>query len=136
MTADDRRTIAGLMRYLRGGTPHAPVTDEEARRIGLNPLRYVLVADGQVVSTAATNGVGISAFQILGVATHAEHRGKGYAAAVCAALIRAMRKEGARQTIIFTGRGNAPALRCYGKLGFRPTGEYWVAKVARTTEGK
>jgi len=134
MTTADHRAVAGLLRYLRGEPPKAPVTDEEVRRIGLNPLRYVLVADGQVVSTAATNGVGISAFQILAVATHQGHRNKGYARAVCAALIRAMRKKGARQTIIFTGRGNAAALRCYEKLGFQATGEYWVAKVARATQ--
>ena len=127
----DHQAVARLLRYLENRSQEPPVTAEELVKVGTNPTRHVLVADGRIASTASTNGIGISAFQILGVATEPEHRRRGYARAVCASLIRAMRGQGARQTVLFTGRGNAAAQRCYQGLGFRPTGEFWVAKLSR-----
>ena len=75
--------------------------------------------------------MGVAAFQIIGVATAEAHRGQGHAGAACASLIRAMRAEGARTTIIFTQHSNLAAQRCYAKLGFLPTGEYWVTELTR-----
>jgi ribosomal protein S18 acetylase RimI-like enzyme len=127
----DHEAVARLLRHLGGGPQEPPVTEDELAKVRANPLRHVLVADGRVVSTGCTNGKGLSAFQILGVVTEPEHRGRGCARAVCASLIRAMHRQGASRTVIFTGRENRAAQRCYLGLGFRPTGEFWVAKLKR-----
>lgn len=126
---EDYENVAQLLRYLRPKPPNSPITEEELRMVTMNPSCRVLKIDGEVISTASTNGLGISAFQIIGVATDPKHRNKGYARAVCASLIRVMWDEGARQCVLFTGVDNAAAQACYGKLGFRANGEYWVARL-------
>jgi len=85
---------------------------------------------GPGLPTATTNGLAIEAFQILGVATSPEHRGRGYAQAACAALIRRMQAKGAKRCVLFTGRDNLAAQRCYERLGFRTTATYHLAKFA------
>jgi len=129
----DHKAVALLLRSLNNQPPDLPVTEEELRKVSMNPSCHVLAVGGEVVATAQTNGLGISAFQILGVATHAEHRNRGYARAVCASLIRVMWNAGARQSVLFTGFDNAAALACYEKLGFQAKGEYWVARLASTS---
>jgi len=127
--SEDAPELALLLRYVQNVVDQrAPVTEEELSRVRMNPLRHVLVADGRIVSTASTNGIGIKAFQILGVATAPDVRRRGYASAVCASLIRAMGRESAERCVLFTGRENRPAQRCYERLGFRTTGAYYVAK--------
>ena len=130
--ADHEGTVK-LLRYIQDRPQEPPVTKEELRKVRMSPFRRVLVANGQVVSTASTNGLGIAAFQILGVATALAHRAKGYARAVCASLMREMWREGARQGIIFAPTDNQPAQRCYKGLGFQATGDFWVAKLERQT---
>jgi ribosomal protein S18 acetylase RimI-like enzyme len=129
ITPADYAAVALLLRYVRNQPLESPLTEEELEILSLNPYCYGLVVDGEVVSTAQTNGIGISSFQILGVSTQPEYRNKGYARAVCASLIRKMWDAGARQSILFTGFDNDAALACYKKLGFRVSGEYWVARL-------
>ena len=43
-----------------------------------------------------------------------------------------MRGEGAERCVLFTGRENRPAQRCYERLGFRATGAFYVAKFRPT----
>jgi predicted GNAT family acetyltransferase len=131
MATADHKDVVRLHRYLRGKPQDSPITAEELRIAAINPSCYVLSIDGEIVSTASTNGMGISAFQIIGVATHTEHRNKGYARTVCASLIRAMWAAGARQCVLFTEIENVAAQACYRKLGFQPNGEYWVARLTR-----
>jgi len=130
-TEDDCEQIAGLLRLLIDQPPDLPVTEEEISAVRSSPPRHVLDIGGQIVSMAKTNGMGLTAFQILAVATHSDYRNKGYARAVCAALIRAMSKEGARQTIIFTGHQNIAAQQCYMRLGFETIEDFWVAQVRK-----
>jgi ribosomal protein S18 acetylase RimI-like enzyme len=131
MAPADHESVARLHRYLQEKPQDSPITEDELRMVRMNPSCRVLAMNGEVVSTATTNGLGISAFQIIGVATSLEHRNKGYARAVCASLIRVMWDEGARQSILFTGVDNLAAQACYKKLGFRTNGEYWVARLKR-----
>ena len=129
MRESDRVQVARFMRYVRRHPdPEGELGDEEIRGIGLNRLRYVLDVGGQAVSTACTNGIGIKAFQVIGVATAPEHRRRGYARAVCAALIRAMYERSATKCVIFTNHDNLAAIRCYEGLGFRVTDDYIVAR--------
>ena len=125
----DGQAAALLMRALQAPDRTGPVTEAELERVLMNPQRMVLEINGQVVSTATTNGVGVHAFQILGVSTNPAHRNRGYARAVCAALIRRMQAtRNARHAVLFTGLENAAAQRCYHSLGFRTTGTYYMAK--------
>ena len=127
----DHQSVARLFRHLHHQPQDPPITEEELRMVAMNPNCYVLEVDGEVVSTASTNGVGISAFQIIGVSTHPDHRNKGYARAVCAALTRAMWDAGARRCVLFTEIENVVAQACYRKLGFSTTDEYWLARLEK-----
>jgi ribosomal protein S18 acetylase RimI-like enzyme len=131
VTLDDYPSIVRLHRYLHRESQELPISEEDLQKVAMNPLCYVLEVDGEVVSTATTNGVGISAFQILGVSTHPGHRNKGYACAVCAYLIRTMWEAGARRSVLFTEKDNFVAQACYLKLGFRSTDDYWLAKLEK-----
>jgi ribosomal protein S18 acetylase RimI-like enzyme len=131
ITPADYAAVALLLRYVRNQPLESPLAEEELLMLSLNPYCYGLVVDGEVVSTAQTNGIGISSFQILGVSTQPEFRNKGFARAVCSSLIRKMWDAGARQSILFTGFDNLAALACYKKLGFRVTGKYWVARLTK-----
>jgi ribosomal protein S18 acetylase RimI-like enzyme len=131
VTPDDHPSVARLIRYLHRQPQDPPLTEEELRMVAMNPSCYVLTLDGAVISTASTNGMGIAAFQIIGVSTHPEHRNKGYAGAVCAFLIRAMWNNGARRCVLFTEKDNLVAQACYRKLGFHTTDDYWLAKLEK-----
>jgi GNAT superfamily N-acetyltransferase len=130
----DHIPVVKLLRQIHNRPPGAPVTEHELRALMMNPLCLVLDAGSGPVATAQTNGMGIAAFQILGVATDPAHRNRGYARAVCASLIRAMWSRGARRAVLFTGRDNPAALGCYRRIGFRTVGEYWVARLVRGGE--
>lgn len=127
----DAMACARLQRFLVWPRDDSPIREEELRRAVSNKMRLVLEVEGEVVSTATTNGLAIEAFQILGVATFPEHRGRGYARGVCAALIRRMKEKGAKRCVLFTGPENVAAQRCYAGLGFGIVGEYWMAKFRR-----
>ncbi|MGE5610189.1 MAG: GNAT family N-acetyltransferase [Bacillota bacterium] len=141
MTAHEKRVrlirpheaeeLAWLLRYLTRPGDVSPMTEEEIAKVRLNPHRLVLEADGRIAATASTNGLGLRAFQILAVVTHPEARRRGYAKAVCSALIRQMRKQGAEHGALFTHHDNAAAKACYEGLGFRVTGDYCLGKLQR-----
>ena len=129
---DNVEGIAWLLRYLHTGTfSHAPLSERDRTRAELNPDRYVLKVDNRVVSTANTNGTGIHAFQVLGVATDPDYQRRGYARAVCAALIRRLFAKGASHAVLFTEEDNTPAIRCYEGLGFKRTGRFYIGELTR-----
>jgi len=128
MEERDALACARLQRYLSAPDDHSPIRQEELERALGNKMRLVLEVEGEGDATATTNGLAVEAFQILGVATLAEHRGRGYAAAACAALIRRMQGKGAKRCVLFTGLENVAAQRCYERLGFRIVGDYYMAK--------
>jgi GNAT superfamily N-acetyltransferase len=110
------------------------VSTEELKRIRLNPIRFVLEEENTLACTACTNGLGLSAYQILGVATDPAFRRKGYASAVCAKLMRHMKSLGAKKSVLFTQHTNTAAIHCYEKLGFHKEGEFVVAKLSTPTQ--
>ena len=58
-------------------------------------------------------------------------RGRGYAKAVCAKLIREMTQKGTKGVVLSKGHENTSAIRCYEGLGFEINGSFYVAKLRR-----
>lgn len=130
MQPEDHNDIARLLRCLSETWDETrPVTPGEIQLVYMNPMRTVLLDEGRIVSSAATNGIGIHCYQILGVATHPEHRNRRYARAVVAALMRRMARLGGSHAVLFTNSRNTAAIQCYARLGFNITGKYYVAKL-------
>lgn len=127
---EDWAEIAHLHRCLRGTWDETrPLTAEELDRASVNPLCTAVKADGRIVATASSNGIGIRCYQILGVATHPLYRRRGYARAAVAALMRIMDGFGGRHAVLFTDRENTAAQQCYLGMGFKITGRYCVGKL-------
>ena len=123
----DLDAVAILSRELDEFPFDGPVREEERIKTLASPLRSCLEIGGQVASTACSNGLALTAFQILGVATAKEFRKRGYARAVCSHLIGELFAKGAQNAVLFTGRENAAARKCYAHLGFRQTGIFYMA---------
>jgi ribosomal protein S18 acetylase RimI-like enzyme len=130
MKESDYAGVAHLLRCLDGTWDESmPPTDEEHERAGYNPLRMVVAVKDRIVATAASNGIGIRAYQILGVATHPDFRRSGYARSVVSAMMHYMANQGGSHSVLFTDKDNRAAQSCYQGLGFRITGKYFVAKL-------
>lgn len=123
---NDVEQVARLQRLIHGVPLEDPLTDEEKARVFVDPMTVCYEIDGKIVAVASTNGLAITCFQILGVATHPAYRRRGYAKAVCSYLICAMKQLGGSTAIIFTGKDNEAALQCYYSLGFRATDRYYA----------
>ncbi len=80
---------------------------------------------GQIVSAGGVHLVsdayGVAALG--NIATHPDHRGRGYGTAVVWAVVQALRPR-VGLVGLNVSAANAAALRLYGGLGFRPVGEY------------
>jgi len=126
---EDIDRIAWLLRYRHNQPLDAHATEVDLDNIRKTYLCHVLTCDGQVVSVASTNGMGIRTFQILGVATDESFRGRGFAAAVCASVIREMTCRGATRCVLFTEKDNIPAQRCYLRMGFHMSGYFYLARL-------
>ncbi len=79
---------------------------------------------GEMLSMTAINARLPDIVQIGGVYTPPELRARGHARAVVAGQLAALRAQGARRAVLFTGRANAQARRAYESLGFRIVGDY------------
>jgi predicted GNAT family acetyltransferase len=87
---------------------------------------FIVLDHGQLVAFTAFNARAQGVVQVGGVFTPPSERSKGYArAAVAASLLRA-RAQGMTRSVLFTGRDNLAAQRCYRALGFSEVGEYGV----------
>jgi ribosomal protein S18 acetylase RimI-like enzyme len=132
MQKQDHAEIAHLVRCLNGTWDESrPPTAEELEWVGLSPLRTAVTANGRIVATASSNGLGIRCYQIMGVVTHPDYRRRGYARAAVAAMMRIMTGLGGRHAVLFTEQGNIAAQECYRGLGFNITGEYYIAKLKK-----
>ncbi|QQR83481.1 GNAT family N-acetyltransferase [Candidatus Peregrinibacteria bacterium] len=81
-----------------------------------------------IVSRANPHGVSNHYFQIGGVGTLKEHRDKGYAKQVVSALCRHYFDQDVPFALLFTAEHNAAAQSVYGSLGFKPDGEFVIAR--------
>ncbi len=122
----DVDTVARLQRLIHHVTMDAPITEEERIKVRACDASFCLEVDGKIVAVATSNGLAIHAFQFLGVATDPVYQRRGYAKALCSHLIQFMQKKGAQKVVIFTGRENIAARKCYLDLGFEMTDGYYV----------
>jgi uncharacterized protein len=107
-----------------GATP-GPELDEKSRQAMAAGLPHsVLVVDGELRAMTTFNARLPDVVQIGGVYTPPALRGRGYARAVVAGSLLAVRAEGVGRALLFTGAENHAARRAYLALGFRIIGDY------------
>jgi len=92
-----------------------------------------LLADRNVIAHRALNGTALAGFilsrraddeaEILSVAVDASRRGKGLARALLDLHMRKLAGLGVRTIFLEVGQDNAPALKLYGRAGFREVGQ-------------
>lgn len=81
------------------------------------------------VAISSFNAAIDEAVQIGGVYTPPELRGRGFARAVVAAMLRHAHGQGVSQSILFTGMDNTPARRAYESLGYQPIDRFRLLRL-------
>lgn len=123
----DIDTVVMLQRQIHNISKEIPVTEQDRLKVIKLSIKFGLKIDDKLVCIASSNGLGIKAFQILGVATDPNFQKKGYAKAVCSHLITYMKERGADKAILFTRKENVAAMKCYLDLGFKIVDKYYFA---------
>jgi ribosomal protein S18 acetylase RimI-like enzyme len=85
---------------------------------------YVLEVDGAPVAFQQFNAMLPDVVQVGGVWTPPTLRSRGYARAVVAGALVAVRAGGVRRSVLFVADTNLPARRAYAALGFTRIGEW------------
>ena len=127
-SADTALFVEWMRAYMHEALPRDPVPDRFwLERWAADGSYRFWTIQGKPVSVAgmvAQTGTGGA---ITGVYTPPQHRGRGYATAVTAVTARSILSCG-RRAFLMANVANAPALRCYAKIGFRRVGSfthYW-----------
>ncbi len=106
--------------------PHDPSPTAEAMQVTLAQGRHRLwIADGTPVSMAAIARRLRNAACVNSVYTPPEHRNRGFAGAITAAVARDIFAEGRKTVCLYTDLRNAASNRCYAKIGFQPVCDSW-----------
>ncbi|MFF2330654.1 MULTISPECIES: GNAT family N-acetyltransferase [unclassified Streptomyces] len=101
------------------GTHAERMVDERTASGGLT----LWEVDGAPVSMAGALPRIAGTVRVTAVYTPAEHRGRGYAAAVVAESGRLARKAGAREVLLFTDLANPTSNGVYQRIGYRPVSD-------------
>lgn len=80
---------------------------------------YYIKEDGKIVSSASTTAENSESAMIVGVCTHPDYRGKGYATMCMSAICKDLISEGKTACLFYD---NPDAGRIYKRLGFRDIG--------------
>jgi RimJ/RimL family protein N-acetyltransferase len=110
-----------LTAFLHEAAPHEtlPTRENLAARAAQGHHTLWIVDDEPVamgvVVRKTRNGVAIGA-----VYTPPEHRGKGYAGSVTAAIVERAFSEGETMACLYTNVSNPISNRCYARIGFQP----------------
>ena len=88
-----------------------------------NPLSkwFVAVQEDRVLGYVGSQSV-LDSADMMNIAVHPEHRRKGIAEALVAALTEALRSGGIKNLMLEVRASNAPAISLYEKLGFAMAG--------------
>jgi RimJ/RimL family protein N-acetyltransferase len=125
-TAEDAPLIyAWLSAFRQEATPHDPApTREDAERAAQSGRFQLWTVDGQPVAMAAVNRSLRQSGSIGAVYTPPEHRNRGYAGSVTAALADRILADG-KTVCLHTDLRNPASNRCYAKIGFVAYCEAW-----------
>lgn len=106
---------------VHGGTEE--VTDLVRRRVQTGG-GWIREVDGTPVAHAGHRQTPVRSARIAPVYTPPEHRGRGYASALVAALSRHLLAQGHAPIYLFADTGNPTANGVYLRVGFRAVGEH------------
>ena len=95
---------------------HGPTVEDRLSHAGF----ALWMVDGEAVSLAGTTRAVAGAARVAPVYTPPEHRGRGYAAGVTAAVTRAALATGVEEVLLYTDLANPTSNRLYARLGYRP----------------
>ncbi|MGI6006566.1 MAG: GNAT family N-acetyltransferase [Ruminococcus sp.] len=117
--------IEGLFE-LKGTTNamHRKIVPSMYQAIPKDTIAASIYHDGKIIAT----GLGILDREYIGlyaIHVHPDFRGRGYAFALCSAILTAGKKCGARKSYLQVVAGNQPAENLYRRLGFHPLYIYW-----------
>jgi predicted GNAT family acetyltransferase len=111
------------------GEPAGGVAAQVDDRLTYGGLRLWRV-DGAPVSLGGVTRQVAGVTRVAPVYTPPEHRGRGYAAAVAAAVTRAALDAGAGDVVLYTDLANPTTIRLYARLGFVPVEDRLVLRFA------
>ncbi|GAB5471384.1 MAG: hypothetical protein Kilf2KO_44140 [Rhodospirillales bacterium] len=110
-----------MLAFHREATPHNELPERETLEAPAYWSRHWLwEVAGQAVSTAGSHRRTRNCLVVTGVYTPPDRRGRGYAGAATAALVRSALEAGTPAACLYTDLANPAANRCYQGLGFRP----------------
>jgi predicted GNAT family acetyltransferase len=121
-TLDDAGVLADwLAAFIREVMPHDTVPPRENLEALASEGRHFLwIVDDKPVSMAAIARRMRNAAAIAPVYTPPEHRGRGYAGSVTAAVVEQIFAAGKSMACLYTDLSNPFSNRCYAKIGFVP----------------
>jgi GNAT superfamily N-acetyltransferase len=112
--------------FIAEAVPHDPLPSAEAMRNTLAQGRHWFwIAGERPVAMAAIARRTKNSATINSVYTAPDHRSKGFAGAITAAVARAIFSEGRGTACLYTDLRNPASNRCYAKLGFKSVCESW-----------
>ena len=127
--------IEALFRMKNTTNPiHRQIVPSMYRAIPKDTISACIIEDGNIIAT----GLGILDRNFIGLyAIHVDeyHRGKGYAASICRAILKEGRRQGAHKSYLQVVAGNTPAELLYKRIGYQPLYTYWF-RVLRSKENK
>ncbi|MFF8815409.1 GNAT family N-acetyltransferase [Streptomyces pactum] len=121
-----------LMRWHRefdtavGGTPAADNGPWADTRIAAGRVTFWETPDGTPVAMAGLTPMVAGQIRVTPVFTPPHRRGRGYAAAVTAAVSRAALAAGAEEVLLFADLANLTSNALYRRLGYRPVADFAV----------
>lgn len=121
----DRRELVILDKIVSNEEIQEP-EERELRRI-LPERFFVLREEEKIVAQACIHGKSRNYFQIGGVGTLPEYRGRGLAKQVVSALIKHYFAQGIGTAQLFTSNDNTAAQNVYAALGFKPVDAFVIA---------
>jgi len=133
LSEGDAENIAALMRQADpdwwGETKAEQIAERMSQRLWLG-----MKIDGKLVSIGGArldDWGGI----ITTIATHEDHRNRGYATSIVSALVKEMLKK-SNIALIYVESKNSPAVRAYTKAGFQQYKKYVVVRAEKRRNAK
>ncbi len=127
LAKDFRLFRAWIHAFIREAVPSDPVPSDDALMNDLRSRRHWLwIYEDKPVSMAAITRRTRSVAFVNSVYTPAEHRNRGFGAAITAIVSREIFDEGRQAACLYTDLRNPASNRCYAKLGFVAVCKSWL----------